>query len=66
MFYSHVSGPKWKIDLKDHRARMADAGLESGIYTTAAYVLNAVMTCSSLYRGDRGRTGSMALIQIRQ
>lgn len=68
MFYSHVSGPKWKIDLKGIiRARMADAGIDKENIHDCGLCTKCRNDLFFSHRGDRGRTGSMAaFMQIRQ
>jgi len=67
-FYSHISGTKWKIDLKAIiRARLAEAGVDIRNIHDCGICTKCCKDLFFSYRGDRGRTGSMAaFMQIRQ
>ncbi|HEY8349273.1 MAG TPA: peptidoglycan editing factor PgeF [Clostridiales bacterium] len=67
-FYCRVSDRKWKIDLKGIiKARMAEAGVDTGKIHDSGICTKCRSDLFFSYRGDMGRTGSMAaFMQIRQ
>lgn len=67
-FYRHVSGTKWKIDLKGIiRTRMEEEGVDARNIHDSGICTKCRNDLFFSYRGDRGRTGSMAaFMQIRQ
>lgn len=66
-FYSHISGSKWKIDLKGIiKMRLAEEGVDDKNIHDSGICTKCRNDLFFSYRGDRGRTGSMAaFMQIR-